>query len=131
MGNAGCCESSDADGESLETIKALPISSDSPFSEVEEKSTTGSAEGGGVVFSFQLQDGSMKDITFTAAPLGVVFSQQSPFVVKKVHAGKVADANGVEIGWTLVRVDGEVVPTGLADCQELTKRKLAAVAKKE
>ncbi|CAE7255931.1 CCDC39, partial [Symbiodinium sp. CCMP2456] len=63
-----------------------------------------------VTFTFQLSDGSFKNISFDAKPVGIDFFKTTPMRVKLVAPDSLAEKAGVLPGWVLTHSQGEPLP---------------------
>lgn len=64
-----------------------------------------------LVITFLLPDGfSTRDVWFYESPLGLDFSMRLPMRVKAVKPGFIGDHSKVQVGWTILRIDGKPVP---------------------
>ncbi|CAJ1429333.1 unnamed protein product [Effrenium voratum] len=64
-----------------------------------------------LVITFLLPDGvSTRDVWFYESPLGLDFSMRLPMRVKAVKPGFIGAHSKVQIGWTILRIDGKPVP---------------------
>eukprot|EP00747_Dinoflagellata_sp_TGD_P163155 gnl/TRDRNA2_/TRDRNA2_181531_c0_seq1.p1 gnl/TRDRNA2_/TRDRNA2_181531_c0~~gnl/TRDRNA2_/TRDRNA2_181531_c0_seq1.p1 ORF type:complete len:232 (+),score=23.54 gnl/TRDRNA2_/TRDRNA2_181531_c0_seq1:60-755(+) len=64
---------------------------------------------GTMTITFKKVDGEMVDKTFVRRPLGMDFYKVAPIVIKKIQKNGHAEELGIEIGWTLICINGEVV----------------------
>lgn len=78
--------------KALVQVSALPADGDS----------NGTAS---VKFEFACQD-EKREVIFSRRPFGFAFSDQLPLVVTKITPGGVAEQQGVERGWEILKVGG-------------------------
>jgi len=82
---------------------AVPVAAD--------QNVQGSGSAVELKITFQLPDDGgdspplRKDVIFTDKPLGLDFDKTIPVTIKRVHADKAGDRNGVQIGWVIVKVN--------------------------
>mmetsp|Transcript_37967 Transcript_37967/g.80729 ORF Transcript_37967/g.80729 Transcript_37967/m.80729 type:complete len:119 (+) Transcript_37967:107-463(+) len=58
---------------------------------------------------FQATDFSKHDITIASKPVGLTYVNEVPIVISKVAPGGRAEQAGVQVGWTLLSVNGEEI----------------------
>lgn len=88
------------------------------------------AENGSKVLLVELAVDTMKTFYFASKPLGIVFNEdKTPIVVTKITEKSNAENNGVKVGMTLVKVDGEdVVGMGYQEIVALLEKSMAALS---
>merc|ERR1712216_235900 len=64
-----------------------------------------------VDLAFLTQDGRKVTKTFSRRPLGMDYYLSMPMMVVRLDAGAPAEQAGVEVGWSVVAVDGESFET--------------------
>jgi hypothetical protein len=75
---------------------------------------------GALVIDFDIGGGVVKSIGFTKKPLGIVFDEKKPVVVKKFNANGSAQQLGVQVGWIFKRIDGtDLENLSGKECKEL------------
>lgn len=89
--------------EPAEVVAKKPVEPEKPSEP--EKPTT-------MVMNFRREDGSMVEHTFTRRPIGLNYKPQVPAVVGEVHPDMQAGKQGVQLGWTIVSVNGESLVAG-------------------
>merc|ERR1712217_680484 len=69
-------------------------------------------EVGGFLLGFRLADGSVRTVTFNFPPgqtpsLGMDLERTTPIKVKRIVPDSSAARHGVQVGWTIMSVNGE------------------------
>merc|ERR1712203_842894 len=88
----------------------------------------------GLVISFQLPDGSQRNIIFGARrpPLGMDFEQETPITISDITPGSHADQLGVGVGWQVIGVNGvNVQGKDFMTVFELMRKHATSVTKKK
>ncbi|CAE7668913.1 unnamed protein product [Symbiodinium pilosum] len=101
MGNIPicCAEEKSPDAEHETMVAEVAIREDPGFSAAP------------LVITFLLPDGrSTRDVWFYESPLGLDFSMRLPMKVKAVKPGFIGEHSKVQVGWTILRIDGRPVP---------------------
>lgn len=65
--------------------------------------------GPSVSFEFKDASGATKTVELTEGPLGMVFKTSLPIIITGLVGGGAADKAGVQIGWQMMRANGEPV----------------------
>ena len=84
-----------------------------------------------LVITFLLPDGrSTRDVWFYESPLGLDFSMKLPMRVKAVKPGFIGDHSKVQVGWTILRIDGRPVPGSFDTALMMLQMKLQGMKRR-
>mmetsp|Transcript_59575 Transcript_59575/g.111492 ORF Transcript_59575/g.111492 Transcript_59575/m.111492 type:complete len:127 (+) Transcript_59575:46-426(+) len=111
-----CC-AAETPGEVEEIPPATAVSVAEP--KVEAPAVTAASETpSGAVFTFQLPDKSVKEVTFASKPLGLDFSKAVPMTVKAVKKDSLAEQLRIQPKWIITHVNGKEVPSELKEAMK-------------
>eukprot|EP00930_Biecheleria_cincta_P005585 TRINITY_DN106512_c0_g1_i1.p1 TRINITY_DN106512_c0_g1~~TRINITY_DN106512_c0_g1_i1.p1 ORF type:complete len:127 (+),score=29.11 TRINITY_DN106512_c0_g1_i1:60-440(+) len=116
MGNsAPCCTD--------ESITATPVETAVASNTTEEKPAPAEVEVP-LVITFDVMDGTTRNMTFTEKPLGLDFSLRLPMSVKRIKENSHGSELGVQLGWTILQIDGEDLPDNFDAALQMIHQKL-------
>mmetsp|Transcript_16367 Transcript_16367/g.38901 ORF Transcript_16367/g.38901 Transcript_16367/m.38901 type:complete len:122 (+) Transcript_16367:30-395(+) len=94
-----CSEEKSPDGDHETMVAEVAIREDPGFTSAP------------LVITFLLPDGvSTRDVWFYESPLGLDFSMRLPMKVKAVKPGFIGEHSKVQVGWTILKIDGRPAP---------------------
>lgn len=60
-----------------------------------------------MALTFELPDGSTKDVIFNNGPVGLDFERRMPIVIKRIKDNSPGLAMGIGLGWKIIAIDGQ------------------------